>query len=277
MARDALEDALSGAISQIKIPLLSALVGSGVDCYFHFEDLILASHQEMLMEMLTEAEQGAPSTPVSFAQLSPSERLATARYLVMAETGLEWSWSWLYEDSEKEWRKRMADDEANALASADWLKQNGMQWTPINARFGIAFDPKGGGEKYLDILPLLAAYQGSQPSVAVNYDDTNAIRNERLGLESAAVGVDFATNFIPIPFVGTASNWIYDGLALAPANVARHWEARLSVVLEELQQNGNQNWSAELDALDAQRVNPFELTRASMEQLIVARRKMMGL
>ena len=71
--------------------------------------------------------------------------------------------------------------------------------------------------------------------------------------------------------MGVAYNYLVENRI----DATQYWEARL---MEHLEQRPDASqWQSELAILEAQRINPFEINRTDMNQLISDRRKLIGL
>ena len=251
------------AVSFIPGNILAALVGTAVERFFHFHELVLRSHQNMLVEALQTIQEGKSNA------LQPGEMNRAIEAISFAQSSVLSGWKWLWKKPTEEWAKEASKQLEFSDKNQIWLNKNQWKQSSLNPRFSFGLDSSGQLHR-LFVLSSGKPNSKSGPATAIDFNNINQIKNRRLGLEVMSTAVEFGHRFIPI--AGGLIKRAYEQFVEDPANRARIWEARLTWNLEERTQEDH---ATNLGVLDQQRVNPLFQNRAQMEALIQARRKLL--
>ena len=110
------------------------------------------------------------------------------------------------------------------------------------------------------------------PITSIDYARLQKVIDERVFMEMVDLGVEFSSNFVPDAgfVVRDGYNWLVQNRL----DATQYWEARLTQYFES--RSDSSSWQSELNILEKQRMNPFEISRVQMAQLIADRRKMIG-
>lgn len=264
-------------IGLIQIPVLSAILSQAVGEFFRFHKLLLSHHQEMLLEMLGQAQLGeAHLSP--FSALQPQDRLRAAESLMYGRTSLSGVWRWFFKKPLPEWEKALRKEEDLAVASRAWLAEKGFEVNELSGHFAIAqdstaADPRLGGKLYLLSRRKPGTKKG--PVWAIDYQHPDRIRKDRRALYLTTQSIAFGSRFLPV--WGGVIRTLWGWIAVNRVESSMKWEARLIALLEQRQRESHEDWSAELSILERQRLNPLEPERQALEALIRARRDALGL
>ncbi len=266
LAWDLFKTALDEAMNQLTVPIAGALLGTAANRFFHYYNLLVKSHQDMIFEFLSLAEEGAASFS-PYSALTQQDRLLAGQSLLLAQSTLKTAWQWHFKDPAQEWLKVMKTDQERADEAMRWLVEHKALPVRLNERFGMATTPDLDGDIFL--LSLWSDKKSHIPLMAVSHQEPLKIKNLRSRFEATTVAIEFGSHFIPI--AGGVIRWVYESLLEEPINQAKRWEARLGGFFEERMQEGGENWENDLDLLDAQRINPFELSHQKAWELVKAR------
>jgi hypothetical protein len=262
MMRSAAIQALTTVIGQIPVPALAGLLGAAVSEYIYFNFETTRLHEEMALEMIQEADE---STLSPFSPLTSEERARAAQYLVLAQVGLLQSLQFIGSNSlpswaEEKWTKQKQEALDFANSSQKELASRGEKYALLNSRFAHTSE-EGLNQKNIYVLAHPKQRQTDSPHLAIDFKNRTKIQEERIGLETGRALLNFLTFYIPVPVVGTLINTAYNWAVIGPMHHSQYWEARLASHLEDRQFN-NESWQEELQMIDRQRVNPFELESA---------------
>jgi hypothetical protein len=269
------EAALWGGINEIlsliPVPVVQAITKTAVSRLQHFLDLTRQEHMAMLTEMLTTARQGDQNFS-PFSALTPEER----DELVDAVEYGSGSWShglqWFIKDPEQTWDKERSKESECSSATSQWLAAQSQQEWDFSPRFAIGTTADSHSRLYLS--SKVCAKGHKKPVVSIDYANPGAEVPKRIFKESMTATVQFASHFVP--YVGFVVTGPWSLLVQGPYEKTRIWEARLTHHLEERILEGESAWTNELAILDAQRLNPMEVNRDRMMELIQYRRQQMG-
>jgi hypothetical protein len=271
LAWDAVDQALTVVTGLIPVPMVSAVLSTVVNRYFKFQEHVVRLHQEMLYEALTRGERGEPS-PFGDGVLTAAERGRAMHSLLLAESSLSTVWEWIFRRPRSVWRKRTLREEERATASRAWIYGHGFAVeTDLGNAFARTLDPAGALR-----LSVLARH-GGKPRVAIDYAHPARRAAAREAIEVLSGAVDFAASYIPTFGVGTVVSLAYFHAVERPMRVSQRWEARLASVLYEREAQLGESWARELDLLEAQSSNLFDLPRAEAERLADERRRWLRL
>lgn len=276
MLQSVFADLLSQVIGQVTLPVIAGFIQMAGGQWMDFQAELRRVHQAMALEMLQIAEEDTSSSS-PFSALSTPEREAIASYLMYSQSSKLTAWFWYFKNPVKAWAKQKQAESSQAGNSESYLLNHGQSIHRFNSRFGVGTDSQSVKRLYLLAAPRY--WNIFSPVVAIDYNQPNRIRNERVLIEAGHSLVQFLEGFVTIPFVGRIASSAYGYLIKGPMHADQYWEARLSAqLLLETPPNGTQsNWDYELDLIRQQMINPFEETRENQIHLIQGRREALGI
>lgn len=261
---------LAAMMSLIPVEGLNAFLATAVDRFTHYHSLLQGSHEDMLLELLNVTDDGS-SQYSPFLDLSEEQRKTATYSALMGGGALADGFQWIWKDPEEAWEKRKQKNDKLYSSSSAWLKKNGVEEKDLNARYGVGTK---GEKKWLHLLARRTARGKFGPYVSVDYQSPNRNFAERLSMEILSVAVIMGSYFIQ---GGVLIKAAYTTLVEQKFNITRRWEARLIAYLEERQVWGQEDWIHELGILEHQRLNPFEMKRKDVLELIAQRKGLLGL
>jgi len=274
MKVELISEALSEASSLIPLPVVSGLLQTAVDRFFHFYALLRHTNQNMVLEMLNSVQDG--SGVFSATPIKSNEDNAATESLVFSQTSLLTSYKWIWGKPLSDWKNGLNQQAAYEAQSAKWLASQGL--IPVNLNTRFAFNGSANpAEKALLLMARQKPNKKTGPTVAVNYGNPTKIRNERILLEAGTSALVFASTFFTLPGVGAVVKDVYKYFVENPVDATKTWEGRLTAHLEARAAALHEDYSAELAVLDDQRVNPLFGSRSAMVQLIRQRKALLGL
>lgn len=256
MAWTAAQQALNLAIKQIPQPILAGFLTTSIQEYLSLRSESTRLHEEMLFEMLQEAEEDPESL---FSVLSPRDRQKAIDYLNLSHASFVEALQIVGTDSSSNWAQKKWDQQKTEYQSASHssileLDRRSEVYQLLNPRF--AFSSEGQTHKNVYILSRPKAYWSTIPHLAIQWDQPVQIQEERIRIETGRILTKFLTSFIPTFGVGTLISGVYEWALVDPMHLSQYWEARLAAHLES-RLHKNEDWTHEIHALDHQKINPF--------------------
>jgi hypothetical protein len=258
------QNVLGLAAGLITVPVVSALLDTALDRFFHWSDLLVSTRQEALAEML--------SDPQGDFGLSAYERQRAAIGILYGETRLLMAPAWLWRRPATVWATRKAGERGAAKASRVWLGRSGLKVEPLSEVFD--WDPSN-RTYYLSGARFVPVYSPRGPIKGLDPARPNAILARRLRVEVGVTAAVFAGNWIP--WLGSLAATGLKALIEYPEDALRAWEARLAVRLEDREARWRENWGVDLERLHRQQGNPLEVPRVTAVSLIARRKAKLGL
>jgi hypothetical protein len=263
--RKAQRKLINELLGLVTAPLLSALLNTALDRFFHFHDLLRDTRQEALAELLADPSPG-------FA-LSASERSLAGQAIMYAKTSFWKTPTWIWRRPLKEWNKRVASEKRGADKARDWLDHAGVEARVWSARFD--WQPSS-GVFFLSGAGMPWPKPADGPIVALDPRAPWAIFARRAAAEAKITAAVFAAGWVPF---GSYAVKALKKLIQSPEDRDRRWEARLAARFAEREREsgGTEGYSDPLALLSRQRVNPLELPRALELETIAARKRALGI
>ena len=260
-----LEVALSQGADYIPIPVVQAVVATAISRLAHYYQMTVVEHLEMLHQLFLDG-----SDPV-LNNMSDDDHGSFIEAFELTRTTPDSGWEWIFSSTDSVWNKGLTSDANTAEASRSWLRAHGNALWEFNPQFMLATDAQN--QRFLYLASQQAPKNNSGPIVSIDYQNEAKVIDERIFMQLVDVGVEFASHFVPTAgsLVGMAYNYLVENRI----DATQYWEARLVQHLE--QRPDASQWQSELAVLEAQRINPFEINRTEMNQLIADRRKLIGL
>jgi hypothetical protein len=265
------KDAVGRMIKAVNVPVVQAMLKVASERFFHFQKLQVRTHENMVLEMLNDLkEQGGAFPPSS---LTPAEQFRSIESISYAQTSIMGAYKYIWQDPYDQWEKLIRKGEALSVKNADWFADNDVDAKFMSSRFAIT---QIENKERLHLMSLRKPNKKQGPLVAVDTLNPTKEARRRTVIEILTPAVIFSANFLSLPLVGSALEWLWGHFVSGPVDKARVYEGKLTAQLEQRASSEN-NWAQELAILDAQRVNPMMRSRASMMELIAKRRAKLGL
>jgi hypothetical protein len=268
IAEEAIVEGLVEAVSSVPIPVVEALVATAISRLGRYYNMTEIAHLEMLHEVAIETSEGSIEDAVLQA-LAPNDQTSFINSFEWTRVTLMDAWKWIFTSPAAAWT---ADENAAvkcAEINSGWLTADGQIVSQLNTRF--AFGTASDSSKSLYLQSDTCAKGSKGPTVSIDYQNPGAIAEARLKKEWVGIGLEFGSHFVP--YAGFLVNTAYGYLVQNTVDTAEYWEARLTQHLERR----NEDWTNELTILQGQRINPLEIDRQAMEQLVKDRKQQLGL
>jgi hypothetical protein len=271
-----LEESIGQVVNLLNpTPVVSAIVKTALDRYFHYRRLTVRSHQHMAIELLNALQEndrafrdlGGPTG------LTDAEIQKGLESLVFATQSMWSNYKWIWKRPSQEWLSQQRDVWSNSERSIEWLVEKGEWHQPFNARFAIARG--SGGLTRLLQLGMRKPDRGDGPFASYDEQHPSRLRRQRIAVEALTTAVTFCSKFVPL--AGGLLRRVYRRVVEGPVNRAKAWEGRLLTQLEQRQVAYGEDWRQAIAVLESQRVNPLAPSREKTRRLIERRRLELGL
>jgi len=256
---DGIAKGLGYLMDLIPEPVTRALLQTGINRYFHFHQLVLRSHQKMLLDALEDHNL--------VLRMTEAERSRASTALVYADSSLLTSWKWFWKRPESVWKGEQKKEQDFRIKSRSWLITHGNETSLFSQNFSSSVETAP--EKWFSLVSQLFN-QNHGPVLVLDKQNPDNILRRRIALETSATLVQFTSNFIPV--VGGIVSGLYESILVSREDERRFEEARLSSELEIAQGEGSE-WEDDIIALSQQKLNPLQPSRKEYLNLISNRRK----
>jgi hypothetical protein len=268
IAETAITEGLSEAVSAIPVPVVEALVATAISRLGRYYEMTQIAHLEMLHEIAIETAEGSIRDAVLQA-LAPRDQTSLINSFEWTRVTPMDAWKWIFTSPGAAWTSDENSAIACAATNSKWLSSEGQTLTELNSRFAFGVDSNSSRSLYLQSDTCAKGNKG--PTVSIDYQNPGAIAEARLKKEWVGIGLEFGSHFVPV--LGFLVDTAYGYLVQNAVDNAEYWEARLTQHLERR----NEDWTNELTILQGQRINPLEINRQAMEQLVSERKQQLGL
>lgn len=276
---DGISDGVGDLVGLIPLPVAQAILQTTVGLFFQYEGQMKDAHLRMLLEDLAPIDSGVGLSGL-LSDLDAAQAKAveiSATYSTSGEA-MPALWFALNQDVSQFWGENRLQEDNTAIRETTWLRANATLGEALGPRNSLVqgFPGVSGapatGTSGIAVVADQPSSKHPEPLLAIDYTQPDRIYDYRVVINDLAIAVSFACNFIP--YVGSYVDDVFTDLFVNPISSAQDWEARLKAVLET---SAGEDWSPEIDTVDHQALNPFELDRQASADLIARRKQWLGM
>lgn len=242
-----IKHALTGIAGAIPHPAAAAVVKYAVSRWFELYEEQISFHRFRAYEYINGAERGAASP---FAFLTAEQREKAGVYVLSHESSI---FHTIFDIRDAAYFHKSITDELNTVqANTEWTRKRSLTLTPLSQLYFYGDDPRTEGMDFLLAMGGRPRFLQS-PFVAYDYKNPEMGQFTRNVLKSAYDLLHAVK--APFPGVDYLMILLYDVFIMDDIRDAMRWEARFVSLMN---QSSGKDFSAEIERIYAQRVNPFE-------------------